>query len=171
MYGKLIDNELECAPVNYIDGNNTILNFNTDEQLMKQYGYKPIIEIGKPETNRLYHIEYEETIDDIAEVIVYDETQEEADEREAEAEAERIGNLTMTALDFIRVLENTGLDYTTQIKPFLEANPELDKQLKYCQNVWCGVAKQVFAEPITIGNVTITAEMVEQAFKIKNGEE
>lgn len=85
-------------------------------------------------------------------------------------EQERINNLTMTALDFIGVLENNGLDYVTQIKPFLEANPELDKQLKYCQNVWCGVAKQVFREPITIGNVTITAEMVESAFRIKNGE-
>lgn len=85
-------------------------------------------------------------------------------------EQERINNLTMTALDFIGALEHFGLDYVTQIKPFLEANPELDKQLKYCQNVWCGVAKQIFREPLTLGDVTITADMVEIAFRLKNGE-
>lgn len=92
------------------------------------------------------------------------------EQEQAEKEAERIGNLTMTALDFIGVLEHFGLDYATQIKPFLESQPDLDKQLKYCQNVYCYVAKQVFAEPLTIENVTITAEMVENAFKVKNGE-
>lgn len=86
-------------------------------------------------------------------------------------EEERVNNLTMTSLDFIGVFEKFGLDYATQIKPFLEAHPDLDKQLKYCQNVWCGVAKQVFAIPITIGNVTITSKMIEQAFKDKYAEE
>ncbi len=93
------------------------------------------------------------------------------DSEEAEKEAERINHLTMTALDFIGVLEAFGLDYVTEIKPFLEAHQDLDKQLKYCQNVWCGVAKQIFAEPITIGSITITSQMVEQAFKLKNGVE
>lgn len=92
-------------------------------------------------------------------------------EREQEEkERKRINNLIMTALDFISVLEHFGLDYATQIKPFLEAHPDLEKQLKYCQNVWCGVAKQIFAEPITIGGITITSEMVEQAFKDKSNE-
>ena len=92
-------------------------------------------------------------------------------EREQEEkELERINNLTMTALDFIGVLEHFGLNYVTQIKPFLEAHQDLDKQLKYCQNVWCGVAKQIFAEPIKIGEITITSEMVEQAFRVKNDE-
>ena len=89
------------------------------------------------------------------------------EEEKEQQEEERVNNLIMTALDFIGVLEKFGLDYATQIKPFLEAHPDLDKQLKYCQNVWCGVTKQVFAIPITIGNVTITSKMVEQAFKDK----
>jgi len=93
------------------------------------------------------------------------------EEELAERHQEWVNNLTMTALDFIGVLEHFGLDYATQIKPFLEAQPELDKQLKYCQNVWCGVAKQIFTEPITIGGVTITSEMVEQAFINKNESE
>ena len=91
------------------------------------------------------------------------------EQEQAEKEQDRINKLTMTALDFIGVLEHFGLDYATQIKPFLELHQDLDKQLKYCQNVWCGVAKQIFAEPITIDDITITSEMVEQAFKNKYG--
>ena len=93
------------------------------------------------------------------------------EEKQRKAKEDHINSLIMTALDFIGVLEDFGLDYITQIKPFLEAAPDLDKQLKYCQNVWCGVAKQVFKEPITIGEITITAEMIEAAFKAKHGEE
>ena len=37
-----------------------------------------------------------------------------------------------------------------------------------CQNVYCKVARSVM--PITVGDITITAEMVETAFKVKNGE-
>lgn len=90
------------------------------------------------------------------------------EEEKEEMEREKIANLTMTALDFIGVLEHYGLDYATQIKPFLESQPDLDKQLKYCQNVYCKVARSVM--PITVGDITITAEMVENAFKEKNGE-
>lgn len=90
------------------------------------------------------------------------------EQEKAQKESERIGELTMTALDFIGVLEHYGLDYATQIKPFLESQPDLDKQLKYCQNVYCKVARSVM--PITVGDITITAEMVENAFKVKNGE-
>lgn len=167
MYVKYIsETQIEYPPKN----KDNIINYNLDTELLIQDGYKEFVPVVIPETNRKYHINYVENDDNVAEVIVYDETQAEADAREAQQEEERVGNLTMTALDFIGVLEHYGLDYATQIKPFLEANPELDKQLKYCQNVWCGVAKQVFSKPITIGNITITAEMVENAFKIKNGE-
>lgn len=89
------------------------------------------------------------------------------EEEKEQQEEERVNNLIMTALDFIGVLEKFGLDYVTEIKPFLEAHQELDKQLKYCQNVWCGVVKQVFAIPIKIGDITITSKMIEQAFKDK----
>ena len=91
------------------------------------------------------------------------------EQEQAEKEAERVGNLTMTALDFITFLRQCGLTLE-QIREYLDNNIELDTQLKYCQNVYCKVAKQVFAEPLTIKNVTITAEMVETAFKVKNGE-
>lgn len=85
----------------------------------------------------------------------------------AEREAERVGELTMTALDFITFLRQCGLTLE-QIRAYLSANIELDTQLTYCQNVYCKVARAVM--PLTVGDITITAEMVEQAFKRKNGE-
>lgn len=91
------------------------------------------------------------------------------EKEQEEKEQERINNLTMTALDFINVLKGFGLT-AIQINAFIETNVELKLQLFGCQNVWCGVAKQIFAEPITIGDITITSEMVEQAFKDKTGE-
>lgn len=162
-YAKLIENQLEFAPQN----KGSIINYNTNVELMKADGYKLFVETERPVTNRMYHIGYNETSDKIQEVIVFNETQKEADERERQEEQTRIDSLTMTALDFIGVLEHFGLDYATQIKPFLESHQDLDKQLKYCQNVWCRVAKQVFAIPIEIGGITINSEMVEQAFKDK----
>ena len=85
----------------------------------------------------------------------------------AEREAERVGELTMTALDFITFLRQCGLTLE-QIRAYLNTNIELDTQLTYCQNVFCKVARAIM--PITLGDITITAEMVEQAFKRKNGE-
>lgn len=89
------------------------------------------------------------------------------EQEQAQKEAKRVGELTMTALDFITFLRQSGLTLE-QIRGYLDNNIELDTQLKYCQNVYCKVARAVM--PITVGEITITAEMVENAFKIKNGE-
>lgn len=77
-----------------------------------------------------------------------------------------INNLTMTPLDFIKVLESLGLTLQ-QINTFLEANLEIKTQLQYCNSVYCGIVKSFL--PITVYGVELTAEMVEQAFKEKNG--
>lgn len=89
------------------------------------------------------------------------------EQEKQDSETERIGELTMTALDFITFLRQCGLTLE-QIRAYLNANIELDTQLTYCQNVFCKVARAVM--PLTVGDITITAEMVEQAFKQKNGE-
>ena len=89
------------------------------------------------------------------------------EEEKQQEETERVGELTMTALDFITFLRQCGLTLE-QIRAYLNANIELDTQLTYCQNVFCKVARAIM--PITLGDITITAEMVEQAFKRKNGE-
>jgi hypothetical protein len=79
---------------------------------------------------------------------------------------EEIDRLTMTALDFIGVLQTFGLTLP-EINEFLESNLNIKMQLTYCNNVFCGVAKSFL--PITVKGITITPAMVEQAFKIKNG--
>lgn len=89
------------------------------------------------------------------------------EEEIAQQEQERVNNLTMTPLDFIKVLESLGLTLA-QITSFLDANLEIKTQLTYCNSVYCGVVKSFL--PMTIGELTITAEMAEQAFKAKNGE-
>lgn len=89
------------------------------------------------------------------------------EEEKQQREAKRVGDLTMTALDFITFLRQCGLTLE-QIRAYLSTNIELDTQLTYCQNVYCKVARAVM--PLTVGDITITAEMVEQAFKRKNGE-
>lgn len=96
MYAKLVDNHIEFAPQN----KGAIINYNTNIELMTADGYKLFIEAERPVTNRRYHIEYDEKKNKISEVIVYDETQEEADAREAQEEKERIHNLSMTRSDF-----------------------------------------------------------------------
>ena len=162
-YVKLINNVLEFAPQN----KGAIINYNTNIELMVADGYKLFIETPRPITNRMYHIGYNETSSQIQEVIVYDETQEEADERERQEEEQRVANLTMTALDFIGVLKSFGLS-SLQIKEYLDNHIDLDQQLKYCQNVYCGVVQQLC--PLEVYGHTITKEMIIHAFKVKNGE-
>lgn len=89
------------------------------------------------------------------------------EEEKEEQERERVNNLTMTPLDFIKVLEDFGLSIL-QINDFLESNLNIKMQLTYCNSVYCGVVKSFL--PITIEGVTITEEIIEQAFKAKNGE-
>ena len=40
LYGKLINNEIVYAPDTYVSSVITIENFNKDENLMKEFGYK-----------------------------------------------------------------------------------------------------------------------------------
>lgn len=79
---------------------------------------------------------------------------------------EDIDKLTMTAWDFVGVLKQAGLN-SNQIMRFLNSNPDIQLHLTCCQNVYCGVAKSLM--PITYEGITITAEMVEKAFRDKHG--
>lgn len=83
-----------------------------------------------------------------------------------EERRELINNLTMTPLDFIKVLEGLGLTLS-QINEFLDAHLNIKTQLTYCNSVYCGVVKSFL--PIEIEGKTITTEIVETAFKAKNG--
>jgi hypothetical protein len=89
------------------------------------------------------------------------------EEVKRQKEEELINNLTMTAQDLLEVIANSGATWA-EIDSFLNSNPEFKLRLTTCQNVFCGVVKAFL--PLKIGNITITAEMVETAFRIKNGE-
>lgn len=77
-YAKLIEGSVEFAPKN----KGSIINYDLDVEAMIADGYKLFIPAEIPITNRMYHYEYVENTDNITEVVVYDETQEEADARE-----------------------------------------------------------------------------------------
>lgn len=83
-------------------------------------------------------------------------------------EQERINGLTMTAQDLLDLISNSGASWD-EIDNFLNSNKEFKLRLTTCQNVFCGVIRQLL--PIKIGNLTITDEMIVMAFKRKNGEE
>ena len=59
-----------------------IINYDVNYELLIQDGYKEFIEVPRPDTNRMYHIEYAQGESTITEVIAYEETQKEADARE-----------------------------------------------------------------------------------------
>ncbi|MCD7780713.1 MAG: hypothetical protein LUH05_08605 [Candidatus Gastranaerophilales bacterium] len=111
----------------------------------------------------LYHIEEIEALEDGTRQfqIVENPTPTE------EEIAERINNLSMTALDFITGLKMFGLSLET-INSYLEANLELKMQLTYCNNVYCYVVKQLC--PLTVGDFTLTEKITEAMFKYKAGE-
>lgn len=77
---------------------------------------------------------------------------------------EFINYLTMTSLDFINVLRSFGLSLE-QIRSYLSNNIELDTQLTYCSKVVCGVVRKLL--PIEYEGITITDDMIVQAFKSK----
>lgn len=87
-------------------------------------------------------------------------------EQEAEQiEQDKINMLTMTALDFIGVLKSAGLT-SQQIEDYLNTHLDVKHQLQYCQNVFCGVVRQLV--PLEVDGITITDEMVVTAFKAKH---
>lgn len=124
-YAKLIDNRIEFAPKN----KGSILNYNLDVELMLADGYKPFVEVERPETIRYYHIEYVET-DTIAEVIVYDETQEEAEERIRQEEQQEFNRKFFnTSLGYVsrdvHMLNGDVKDFLTDILPLLQEGVEI----------------------------------------------
>ena len=125
MYAKLINNQIEFAPQN----KGAIINYNTNIDLMVADGYKLFVEAKRPETNRKYHIEYDEEINKIKEVIIYDETQEEADAREAQRrENEFNTQFFNTSLGYIRrsvtMADGSKKDFLSDLMPTIKMGLE-----------------------------------------------
>ena len=119
-YAKYISEaQIELAPTNYtLEDGTVIFNFNINPELMLQYGFKPLTEVERPETQRRYKITYIETdttvdetdttVDEalttVDEVLTYLETEEEYEARIAQEERDRLDNLTLTPADVERAL-------------------------------------------------------------------
>ena len=81
-------------------------------------------------------------------------------------EQDKINRLTMTALDFVNYIKKEGVSDEI-ILQYLKANPSVQLQLTLCQNVYCGVVRQLCPIKIT-DTVTLTDEMVVSFFKEKH---
>ena len=140
----------------YIEDNNKIVLFDKDKQkLQDTISFMP----------QYKDLEIQEVQEGF---VIYDfelMTVEEMKEKQAQKECERLNMLSMTALDFIKALQSFGLTLE-QINAYLESNLAVKMQLTYCQNVYCGVVKALM--PVTVGDITITADMIETVFKVKN---
>lgn len=122
-YAKFITNtKIEFPSKN----KGSILNYDLNIEQLLIDGYKQFIEIERPVTNRLYHIEYVET-DVIAETIVYDETQQEADEREIREKREYLDALTLTPADVERALyKEKQMDFEDLKALIVQQIPSID---------------------------------------------
>lgn len=135
----------------YLGYQNGKIKFYTEEKLDKEfYNIDEVVETQ------------DEYVLDGEEYVLKDEVWE---EEQAQKERERLNMLSMTALDFIKALQSFGLTLE-QINAYLETNLAVKMQLTYCQNVYCGIVKALM--PVTVGDITITADMIETVFKVKN---
>ena len=101
--------------------------------------------------------------------VIYDfelMTVEEMEEKQTQKEQDKINHLTMTALDFVTCIKKAGVSDEI-ILQYLQANPSVQLQLTLCQNVYCGVVRQLC--PLRISDtVTLTDDMVVSFFKKKH---
>lgn len=88
------------------------------------------------------------------------------DEEKALEEQDKINHLTMTALDFVNYIKKAGVSDEV-ILQYLQANPSAQLQLTLCQNVYCGVVRQLCPIKIT-EELILTDEMVVSFFKKKH---
>lgn len=88
---------------------------------------------------------------------------------EAEKQAKeraRLDMLSMTPLDFLKALNQIGITYTT-VKQIMDENPEVDMEMRYCQNVYRGHPMiNQFAQQFGV-----SSEQLDYMFKKANGEE
>lgn len=119
-YAKLKDGVIEFAPVNFTVENSTYLNFNKSVELMVEYGYKKFIEAQRPEYPCI--ISYEETSDEIREVITRDAEREAAIAQQRQEELQR--QFFNTSLGYVKrtvtMKDGSNKDFLSDILPLLE---------------------------------------------------
>lgn len=121
-YAKLNNGVLEFAPLNY----QNILNFNKDEELMRQYGFKLYSEDDVPTFDDTYqelHSSFQEDESSIVKTytVVDFRTKEDVEEELKAKEQARIQELSMTKSDFFDgTIKAFGLD-KNDLQPAVEA--------------------------------------------------
>lgn len=89
------------------------------------------------------------------------------EEEIAQEKEDIINHLTMTALDLVTYIKKAGVPEET-IMAYLQANPSVQLQLTLCQNVYCGIVRQLCPIKVT-EELSITDSDVVKMFKDKNG--
>lgn len=124
-YAKLVEGIVEFAPKN----KGAILNYDLDVEQMIADGYKLFVPAEPPNSEevRMCHYEYEESDSYITEVVVFDETQEEAQARVEVKERQELDALTLTPADVERALYKAkGWDFE-DLKAYIhEQLPQVD---------------------------------------------
>jgi len=82
-----------------------------------------------------------------------------------EKEKERIRNLRMTPLDFLKAIEQYGITYD-MVKQFMEQNPLIERELRFCQFVY---RKHPMLQ--SLSEYGITSEILDTIFRKANGED
>ena len=141
----------------YIEDNNKILLFDEDKQkLQDTIAFMP----------QYQGLEIKEVEDGY---VIYDfevMTVKEKEAEQAQKEQEKLNHLKMTALDFVTYIKRAGVSDEVILR-YLQTNPSVQLQLTLCQNVYCGVVRQLC--PLKISDtVTLTDEMVVSFFKKKH---
>lgn len=138
--------------INYYKAHSTERPLEIDTELSKSGVYlrKNIQEITPEDNEENKYYEYDEAF------LTHEEYEE----------YKNADNLTMTALDFITFIQSAGITLE-QIYAYLDLHLDIKAQLTFCQNVYFGVVKQLL--PLTVEDITITEEMAEHAFRVKNG--
>ena len=95
-------------------------------------------------------------------IVALGKTQEEI----IKEQEERLNRLTMTALDFVNYIKKAGVSDEV-ILQYLQDNPSKQLQLTLCQNVYCGVVRQLCPIKIT-EELILTDEQVVNMFKDKH---
>ena len=115
-----------------INSKSTLVNVDMSTLTSDEYGSSDVqnIEVSEEIYNNAKQYGDNYYIYDNGEIVLNPNYEQE----QAEKEAQRVGELTMTALDFITFLRQCGLTLK-QIRAYLDSNIELDTQLKYCQNI------------------------------------
>ncbi len=120
-YVKFISKtQIEYPPKN----KGSIINYDQNVEMLKQDGYKKLVpaEVPGPEEIRMYHIEYVEKPSTIKEIIVFDETEEEAQQRIINSREEQFNrDFFQTSLGYIRrsvsMADGSHKDFLSDLLP------------------------------------------------------